>query len=150
MPNVRALVAASCLPLLAGCGIALGAYGHGDVPYGPDGHYYDDHDHRYAGYRYDHGARPGARLRVPRGHLPPAGACRVWLPGVPPGHQPAPDSCRRLEHRVPPGAWLLHRPYRDPHLIEVLAYDANRPRVTVRYLYDGRTGRRYRGDYYPD
>lgn len=151
MRNPHAMVVALCLPLLAGCGVAFGAHGHGDVYYEPDGRYDDRYDHdRYERYRWDRGARPGTRLRVPRGHLPPPGACRVWLPGVPPGHQPAPGACRRLERRVPAGAWLLLRPYRDPYLIEVLVYDAYRPRVRVRYLYDARTGRRYRGDYYRD
>lgn len=152
MRSARVTVLALGLPLFAGCGIALGAHGHGDVYYEPDGRYDDryDHDRRYAAYRYDRGARPGARLRVPRGHLPPPGACRVWLPGVPPGHQPASGACRRLERRAPAGAWLLHRPHRAPDLIEVLVYDAYRPRVTLRYLYEARTGRRYRGDYYRD
>ncbi len=31
--------------------------------------------------------------RVPPGHMPPAGMCRVWYDGVPPGHQPAPTRC---------------------------------------------------------
>ena len=35
--------------------------------------------------------------RVPPGHLPPAGLCRVWYDGVPPGHQPAPTRCESAE-----------------------------------------------------
>lgn len=35
--------------------------------------------------------------RVPKGHLPPRGMCRVWVDGVPPGHQPAPTSCAQAE-----------------------------------------------------
>lgn len=35
--------------------------------------------------------------RVPRGHLPPRGMCRVWVDGVPPGHQPPPTSCADAE-----------------------------------------------------
>ena len=35
--------------------------------------------------------------RVPPGHRPPAGMCRVWIDGVPPGRQPAPTSCARAE-----------------------------------------------------
>jgi hypothetical protein len=31
--------------------------------------------------------------RIPRGHLPPPGECRVWDRGVPPGHQPPPYRC---------------------------------------------------------
>ena len=44
---------------------------------------------------------------IPRGHLPPPGACRIWYPGTPPGHQPPPGSCRELRHHVPRGAWLV-------------------------------------------
>lgn len=35
--------------------------------------------------------------RVPKGHLPARGMCRVWIDGVPPGHQPAPTSCAQAE-----------------------------------------------------
>lgn len=31
--------------------------------------------------------------KVPPGHLPPAGMCRVWIDGVPPGRQPGVTSC---------------------------------------------------------
>jgi hypothetical protein len=41
---------------------------------------------------------PARTVRVPRGHLPPAGYCRLWYPGRPPGHQPAPEPCRGLFH----------------------------------------------------
>ena len=41
---------------------------------------------------------PGPRrlARVPRGHYPPPGQCRVWHPGRPPGHQPPPTDCQSL------------------------------------------------------
>ena len=46
-------------------------------------------------------AAPAAAQRhVPPGHLPPAGLCRVWLPGVPPGHQPQPMRCNAAERYV--------------------------------------------------
>ena len=35
--------------------------------------------------------------RVPPGHLPQPGQCRVWYDGVPPGHQPGPTSCSEAE-----------------------------------------------------
>lgn len=35
--------------------------------------------------------------RIPAGHLPPPGACRVWLYDRPAGHQPPPTSCRQAE-----------------------------------------------------
>jgi hypothetical protein len=31
--------------------------------------------------------------RIPPGHLPPPGECRVWYRSVPPGHQPPPFRC---------------------------------------------------------
>ncbi len=59
----------------------------------------DRGDDRYRGYR---------TIRVPRGHYPPPGACRVWYAGRPPGHQPRPVRCDRLYGRVPPGAFILY------------------------------------------
>jgi len=45
--------------------------------------YYEGRDHReYGG-------------RVPSGHLPPPGECRVWVPDRPAGQQPPPTSCER-------------------------------------------------------
>ena len=35
--------------------------------------------------------------RIPPGHLPPPGECRVWYDGRPPGHQPPPTDCRQAE-----------------------------------------------------
>lgn len=45
------------------------------------------------------GAQSKARTpdRIPPGHMPPAGACRVWYDGIPPGQQPPPMSCRDAE-----------------------------------------------------
>ena len=45
--------------------------------------------------------------RIPPGHMPPPGQCRIWLPGKPPGQQPPPGDCRELERQLPPGAWLI-------------------------------------------
>ena len=30
---------------------------------------------------------------IPKGHLPPPGECRDWIPGLPPGQQPPPRKC---------------------------------------------------------
>jgi hypothetical protein len=46
-------------------------------------------------------------VKIPRGHWPPRGKCRIWFPDRPPGHQPAPGSCKKLRHRVPLGAYLV-------------------------------------------
>src|SRR5215207_2097767 len=43
------------------------------------------------------GAQSRGPNRVPPGHLPPPGTCRVWIDGVPPGRQPGPTSCARAE-----------------------------------------------------
>jgi hypothetical protein len=42
-------------------------------------------------------SRDSRDSRIPKGHLPPRGMCRVWVDGVPPGHQPAPTSCAQAE-----------------------------------------------------
>lgn len=50
----------------------------------------------------------GARsFRIPPGHYPPPGQCRVWHPDVPPGQQDPPGDCDELERQVPPGAYLV-------------------------------------------
>ena len=55
-----------------------------------------------------------ARLRIPPGHMPPAGLCRVWIVGVPPGHQPPPRRCSRaLFAHQGPSTVILHTPLRD-------------------------------------
>src|SRR5688572_4199806 len=38
-----------------------------------------------------------ASSRVPPGHLPPRGMCRVWIDGVPPGQQPPVTDCATAE-----------------------------------------------------
>lgn len=55
------------------------------------------------------GAPPGAAqpLDIPKGHYPPPGSCRIWMPGVPAGQQSPPGRCAELERRVPPGALLV-------------------------------------------
>lgn len=45
--------------------------------------------------------------RVPPGHRPPAGMCRVWIDGVPPGHQPAPTDCTTAVATRPANARVL-------------------------------------------
>ncbi|MCW9708280.1 hypothetical protein J6I44_15545 [Aliifodinibius sp. 1BSP15-2V2] len=45
--------------------------------------------------------------RIPPGHMPPPGSCRIWYPNTPPGHQPPPGDCYQLSQRVPPEAWLI-------------------------------------------
>jgi hypothetical protein len=47
------------------------------------------------------------RVRVPPGHYPPPGYCRVWHPGRPPGHQPKPFPCHQPV-AIPAGAFILY------------------------------------------
>jgi hypothetical protein len=83
----------------------------------------DRRDHRYF---HEHGY---TNLRIPEGHLPPPGECRVWHPGKPPGHQPPPVKCDRVG--VPHGAWLLRRPREDHKHVNVHVYDERSPGVVV-------------------
>ena len=39
------------------------------------------------------GAQQLGPSRVPEGHKPPPGMCRIWIDGVPPGRQAAPTDC---------------------------------------------------------
>jgi len=47
-------------------------------------------------------------FRIPPGHYPPRGQCRIWVPNRPPGQQSPPGPCRDLERRVPAGAYLVY------------------------------------------
>lgn len=40
-----------------------------------------------------HAGAQNKRTDVPKGDLPPAGMCRIWIDGVPPGQQPAVTDC---------------------------------------------------------
>jgi hypothetical protein len=87
------------------------------------------------------GTKPGPRakaagpppqaLKIPPGHLPAPGECRIWYPGQPPGHQPPPGPCKKLASQVPPGAWLVSRPGKNRKKVEVSVYDADIPGVIL-------------------
>lgn len=47
-------------------------------------------------------------LRIPPGHLPPPGFCRVWYPGRPPGHQPPPTDCDTAYWYAPEGSYIVY------------------------------------------
>jgi hypothetical protein len=82
---------------------------------------------------------PRQRVRVPPGHMPRPGYCRIWYPGVPPGHQPRPERCDRLFRLryLPPGAVIVGSPAR--YYYDAYDYDDDDD--------DGRRGtRRGRGD----
>lgn len=84
-------------------------------------HYADDpYKYRRDGkrsYLHDHGY---SHLKIPPGHYPPPGECRIWYPDRPAGHQPPPFRCG---DPVPRGAWLIHNPGDVPNHVRVTAYD---------------------------
>jgi hypothetical protein len=76
---------------------------------------------------------------IPRGHLPPPGGCRVWLPGTPPGRQPKPRSCAGIERYAPPGSWIVYRPSGDRNVVHIREIDGRRSgQVVRRRVYDVR------------
>lgn len=75
------------------------------VPSDPDGGVVIVDDE---GARSRDGTAHGRAARVPPGHYPPPGQCRIWHPGRPPGHQPPAGHCDSLVGRVPVGAFLLY------------------------------------------
>ncbi|WP_425462819.1 hypothetical protein [Methylibium rhizosphaerae] len=78
--------------------------------------------------------------RVPNGHLPPPGECRIWYPDRPAGHQPPPFKCGAGHGRVEPGGWLI-TPGPQPREVEVSVYDPRRPGIVVDVgIFDARTG----------
>lgn len=78
--------------------------------------------------------------RIPDGHLPPPGECRIWYPDWPAGQQPPPFKCGEARRRVEPGGWLM-TPGPRPHEVEVAVYDSHRPGVVVDIgIFDARTG----------
>lgn len=46
-------------------------------------------------------------VRIPPGHMPPRGECRIWYDNRPPGHQPPPGNCRVLRRYLPYNAVLI-------------------------------------------
>lgn len=48
-----------------------------------------------------------AKFRIPPGHMPPSGKCRVWYYDRPPGHQPPVISCTRIGRHIPPDAVIV-------------------------------------------
>jgi hypothetical protein len=53
------------------------------------------------------GPAPVEQVKVPAGHMPPRGKCRIWHRDREPGQQPPPGECHDLRQRVPPDAVLV-------------------------------------------
>lgn len=87
----------------------------------------DDWDYPSRGEHDEYFRERGySRLKIPKGHYPPPGECRIWYPDRPPGQQPPPGRCRELRYDVPPGAWLIRHPEDDPDHAHVIVYDEHR------------------------
>lgn len=61
--------------------------------------------YRYQEYRP---IPPPPSYRIPAGHLPPPGKCRVWFPDRPAGHQPPPTDCYEAERWRAYGAQVIY------------------------------------------
>ena len=49
---------------------------------------------------------PGS-IVIPTSAMPPAGLCRVWVPGVDPAAQQLPGNCADAAAKLPPGGVLI-------------------------------------------
>jgi hypothetical protein len=60
-------------------------------------------------------AAQGRDNKIPEGHRPPPGMCRVWIDGVPAGQQPAPTDCPTAVRNKPSnGTVIFGEPERKP------------------------------------
>jgi hypothetical protein len=50
---------------------------------------------------------PYSSLGIPKGHLPPPGECKIWIPGREAGQQGPPQSCASALRNAPLGAWVI-------------------------------------------
>lgn len=87
------------------------------------------------------GASTAATLKIPPGHLPSPGMCRIWYPGTPPGRQPKAGSCSVLEPTAPAGSWVVYRPTKDKKLVYVREISPSRAGVVARVqVFDANSG----------
>jgi len=72
-------------------------------------------------------------LKIPPGHLPELGECRVWIPRLPPGQQSKPKSrtCDGITSVAPAGSWIVDRPRAEPTLVYVRLVDERRAGVVI-------------------
>ena len=54
------------------------------------------------------GPAPVEQVKVPAGHMPPRGKCRIWHRDREPDQQPPVGECQDLRHQVPPDAVLVN------------------------------------------
>ena len=106
--------------LLAGCaemGVHITADGRTGERYPTAQDRRGDEDRSYF---HEHGY---TRLKIPPGHYPPPGGCRIWYPDRPPGLQPPPGRCSP----VPAGAWVIRHPGDLPDRVHVEVYEPRAP-----------------------
>ena len=87
-------------------------------------------------------ASTAAKFGIPPGHLPPAGQCKVWMPGEPPGKQKKKfkaGDCSQVSRDVPAGGWLVYRPGDDKKEVVVREYGSERQVTSVK-VFDIVTG----------
>ena len=83
------------------------------------------------------GPSTAATLGIPRGHLPPPGLCRVWIPGEGPGHQPPARGCASIEVTAPAGSWIVYRPPERKKQVYVREVDRRRAGMVIHFrVYD--------------
>jgi hypothetical protein len=74
-----------------------------------------------------------AILKIPPGHLPAPGQCRIWEPGRPPGQQShlPKGACDTVEQSVNPRQWVVYRPGENKKIVQVRTYEATSRGVVV-------------------
>ena len=103
-----------------------------------------DKDDEKGNYEYKKRNEGGARerqfplnsLNIPKGHLPPPGECKIWIPGKPAGQQGPNVSCAYANANAPLGAWVITHEgeryrvnifnRRKPSVIDEIRYYQNR------------------------
>lgn len=117
--------------------LSAGAYADQGKDESGKGTHREDRQRRevHSSYFHQHGY-----TRIPNGHLPPPGECRVWYPNRPAGHQPPPFKCSQAPGQVESGGWLIS-PGPQRQELEVAVYDVRRPGIVIDVgIFDARTG----------
>jgi hypothetical protein len=70
-------------------------------------------------------------LKIPPGHYPKPGECRLWYANRPPGHQPRSGSCVGLARIAPAGSLILYRPASDRKVVHARVIDPKRDGVII-------------------
>jgi hypothetical protein len=93
----------------------------------------------FASSKPKHRWKHHAPFKIPPGHLPPPGQCRIWYPGNPSGQQPPCAKCSKLSRVVPAGAYLISRTRKEPEILQVTHFEYG-VEIGVKYFHAS-TGR---------